>query len=149
MSGAQDHPRGGFIFRKEVGVGEVATFLMLGIGGLGFVWNQSSEAKVTQQNLAQFQQSVAQDSTNLQRQIELSIARLEGTLAKLEQQTRSIPDLSARMTLTEQQVRDSTVRAGTQDQAIDTIRQRIYEVSAELEALKRASGVALPGRPAR
>lgn len=66
-------------------------------------------------------------------------------LGKLETQIANLPDISARLPLVERQLRDSDVRDAAQDQRIDSLRQRVVEIGADVEGLKRASAVALPG----
>lgn len=68
-------------------------------------------------------------------------------LDAVAQQIRDIPDLSARLQLLERQIRDGDIRDGQRQTQIDALRQRMYEVSADMEGLKRASAVNLPGRP--
>lgn len=49
------------------------------------------------------------------------------------QQIRDIPDLSARLQLLERQIREGDVRDGQQQAQIDAVRQRLYEIGADME----------------
>jgi hypothetical protein len=65
----------------------------------------------------------------------------------IAQQIRELPDLNARLNLVERLLREGDARDGAQQGAIDQIRQKQYELNADMDALKRASSVSLPGRP--
>jgi hypothetical protein len=76
-------------------------------------------------------------------------ADVRSGLDAVVQQVRDLPDLTARLNLVERLLREADTRAGNQQGAIDQIRQRQYELTSDMDGLKRASAVNLPGQPGR
>ncbi|MES2712001.1 MAG: hypothetical protein V4653_10495 [Pseudomonadota bacterium] len=112
--------------------GALGVILAIGSTAVGSVWGLATTA-----------------AQNAQTARELSGLRTDVRqgLDGVAQQIRDIPDLSARLQLLERQNRDGDVRDGQQQSQIDAVRQRLYEIGADMEGLKRASAVNLPGRP--
>ena len=117
----------------------------MAVGGLSFLYANQGDARLTQSRLEEFRASVSANAANTQARFDEGVRRIEGRLDGFSAQISNIPDLSARVALAERQLRDGETRDAAQDQRIDSLRQRVVEIGADVEGLKRASAVQLPG----
>lgn len=123
---------------------------MLQAGALAItltIWLVKNESAtgVNARETSRLEAALATQAGDTQKQIDRGLARVEIALAELKEQIRSIPDISARLAQFEREARRGEERDAVQDQRLDALRDRMVAVGAEVETLKRASAVNLPG----
>lgn len=125
----------------------IITLGLAGLGGLAIYYQGQAEAKLTQANLLTFQHEMRSSASRTERAIEQSFSRMEKAIGEVQIEIRSIPSINARVNEMERNITKNDAHNVRQDTAIDDLREKAIANRTEIETLKRASHVALPGQP--
>lgn len=135
------------------------TWLYEGRGEAGSAQREVQELKrVVADQAAGTRTALAETSANLREGVKESVGRIEAAVRDVQTHLEPLPALTERLRTLEQDVRrlqesDANMeqrieaRRTSVDGRIDALRQTVIEVTAQLDALRRASGVNLPGAP--
>jgi Tfp pilus assembly protein PilO len=74
-----------------------------------------------------------------------SMGRLETALASLSVQVSAMPEMLARVNVMDREFAKALERGAARDSRLDNLRQSVVEMRADVDALRRASAVSLPG----
>jgi hypothetical protein len=122
----------GVSLKREVGIGEIVVVVTALVGMVLYFGKGDSKAEAMAVQLAN---------------LSSSIARVEGGVAGLTTEVRLLPSLNARLDVSDREIVDLKARAASLDQALANMRDRVIRMDADLEGVKRASNVRLPGSP--
>jgi hypothetical protein len=113
MSDAAAPQGSGFRFDGTLNLSTILVFAGMSVGGLGVLYTNASDTRLTQSRLEEFRSAVQREANVTQRQIEQAVMRLETALSTLQAQMAPIPDLQARLALVERQLREPELRGRT------------------------------------
>lgn len=133
----------------------VGALLQIGTLILGFTSYLvlgNAAATQTQRDVAALQTAMAQQATTNRAELERSLSRIETGMGQLQSQISNLPDLTARTRQLEVDMRRGEARATESDNRfegrriyvdtrLDELRRATIEATAQLDGLRRATGL--------
>lgn len=131
---------GGLRWNGEVNAGHILQALVVGCGVIIWALVATSKADQTARDLETFQKNIRDTVQGIQQQVSQG-------LRDIRQDITTLPDQQARLNQVERRLTEGDARDVAQDGAIARIERQAIETRADVNNLRAASGVSLPGAP--
>ena len=106
----------------------------------GYIFNASGKADQTAKDLASLQTDMRTTISGVQREVREGISNIRSDIATL-------PDQRARLISVERRLSEGDARDVAQDARIGNIERQTIETAAQVNNLRAASAITLPGAP--
>lgn len=140
MGETQQRDGGGLRWNGEVNAGHILQAVVVGCGVIIWALVASSKADQTATELATFQRAIRETVGDLQRQVSQGLRDIRSDMATL-------PDQRAQLSQIERRLTEGDARDVAQDARLSSVERQAIETRAQVDNLRAASSVTLPGAP--